>query len=797
MRTLLLAPIALLLCLAPADRIVAADDVYENTEYGFKIDKAEGWIFSQPTPPEGALFAIKLAKVKDNTETSVTVYVIERGEKTNNSTEARDAAEQNWKQNGQISNITRGKGKYAGTEANWLKATYDAGTKYTLRQNFLVNDDYVFILQSLAPDKEFKSAEKDLEPVLKSFDFVEVDKDRARLLELAGYCGSEVKFAQSWQQAAAQAKSEDKTVMVIFEVYRGVIEGRFTDRSLFMHPDIVEIVNARFVPWFWAPGSGAPFDDPRVFGLGPQTFGNGIMFASAEGRILSQTTTLDPYHVYDCCRAVLKDHPGAPAENDKNCKELLRRGDLEAAEKLLVEPIGQDAWKLAYELHRKLRNGEKALNAHEQAEGGDFEEALIWIHVGEFAKAEKLLARSKDPQEIFFHCVAVAQQEGLDEVEDKLRELALGHPESRWSWLSAAILTEPRLAGVLNMSTWPDKTQIDAWTIPEYEAEKDLAKARRAAIDFLVLKQDADGKWINPRSNRAGLFDVAIASICAISLIPHKEEVLVQAALERACEYVAAQELKLDPEQLFDYGIWAEIFSLDFLARCVEHEIGDRSKNLKTMKALIKDLEANQYPGGGWGYFHSADIPDNTIGFVTAPAILALQRASANGAKVPPRMLEKALESIAVLHHEGGSFGYMWATGPTQPAREAEAAQRSPVYALALKRGEKATVASIEKALDVYLKYHKHTRLERGKTVCHTGPEGTAAYYLLFGYRFAAEAVDELPKDKQEKYRKALLEDIQQYRLSDGSYCDYQSVGREYGAGMALTALDLLSPKAE
>lgn len=796
MRTLTLAAVALLLCLAPASRVVA-DGEYVNDKYGFKIDRPEGWTFSEPSPPQGSLFSAKLAKVKNNTETSVTIHVVERAEQINNANEARDAAEQNWKGNEQLSNIKRGKGKYAGEDAPSLRGTYDAGTKYTIRQHFLVKGDFVYILQLLAPESEFNGVEKDLEAILKTFDFVEVDTDRARLLELADYCGSEVKFAGTWREAAERAKAEEKTIMVVFEVYRGIFEGRFTTRSLFMHPDVVEIVNERFVPWFWTPGSGAPFDDPRVFGLGPSTFGNGIMFANAEGRILHQATTTDAYHVYDCCRAVLKDHPGKPAENDKNPGELLRRGDLEAAEKLLVEPIGKDAWKLAYELRRKQRDGEKALAANKQAGGGAFEEAVIHICAGEPAKAEKLLARSKDPREMFFHCAAVAQQKGVDEVREKLRKLALENPESRWAWLSAAILTEPRLEGVLAMFTWPDERQVKAWTIPEYEAEPDSEKARRGAIEFLLLAQDENGRWINPRSNRAGIFDVAISSICASSLLPYKEEVLVHAALEKANEFIVAHEFKLDPEQLFDYGIWAEIFALDFLARCNEHEIGDRGKNTKVMKAIIKDMEANQYPGGGWGYFHSADIPDNTIGFVTGAAILSLQRADAHGAKVPPKMLEKAMQSIAVLYHEGGSFGYMWATGKTDPAKEAEASLRSPVYALSLYRGGGAKIGAVARALDVHIKHREHTIKEKGKSVCHTGPEGTAPYYLLFGYRFAAEAVTELPEDQQQKYREALLKDVQQYRLKDGSYCDYQSVGREYGAAMALTTLDLLSPKAE
>lgn len=44
------------------------------------------------------------------------------------------------------------------------------------------------------------------------------------------------------------------------------------------------------------------------------------------------------------------------------------------------------------------------------------------------------------------------------------------------------------------------------------------------------------------------------------------------------------------------------------------------------------------------------------------------------------------------------------------------------------------------------------------------------------------------------KYRKALRDDLQLFRMANGSCCDFLAVGREHGAGMALTAMTLLKP---
>lgn len=800
MRKLSLALSTLLLCLATQNAPTVAQagvvPVYTNTEQGFQINRPAGWTFSEPTPPEGAGYAMKLAKVKNGTETSVTIYVIERAETISNSTDARNAAETNWKNNPKLSNIKRGKGKYADTDAPSLKGSYDAGATYTIHQNFLVRDDQVFILQCLAPEKDF--ADVDFDSLLDSFDFVPIDKDRERLLELASRCGSEVEYAESWQAAAKRAKDEDKLVLVVFEVYRGLLNSRFTQSSVFMHPDLVELVNERFVPMYWTPETDAPFNKPSVFGLGPSTFGSGLMIANAEGQIIGQATTGHPFHLYDFCRKTLSENPDAKAAEETGPLEALRRGELKRAGKLLANPITGPEWRAQADLQRRLRDGAAAQQALDNAEKEDEPglenlQALLFLNRGEPAQAARETAKATDPEGQFWNCCARGSLNDFAAVEKDLRSLALENPESRWGWWAASVVMEPRLRGILAMFKWPDEKQFKAWDLPEYELQTDGEKARAGAVQFLLESQSEDGRWINPRTANGKIFDVAISTICASSLIGRIDSEAAKLACEQTLEFVLEQELVADPSALFDYTIWAQIFSLDFLARCNEGELGQRRKNTKAMDAIIKDMQLNQYESGGWGYFHHESDDNNSIGFVTSAAILALHRADSTGAKIPKQMLERACKSIEHLRHPSGSYGYMWMNGQGDEKKQAEASLRSPLYALALKRRGRLDAAGVRTALNIYLKHHEHTIKERGKSICHTGPEGTAAYYLLFGYRFAAEAVNELPEEERGKYAAALKSDVLQFRLADGSFCDYHSVGREYGAAMALTTLDCLS----
>jgi hypothetical protein len=624
-----------------------------------------------------------------------------------------------------------------------------------------------------------------------SFQFIPVDKDREKLIEIASNCGSEVNWETDWASASKRARDEDKLVLVVFEVYQGLLSHRFSLARLFMFTDIIEIIEHRFVPIFWTREIGAPFDDPKVFGLGPSILGNALMFANHKGKIVGQATTLNSYHVYDKCLEMLKVHPGKTIE-DTDVQTLIQRGDLEAAENLLAKSDEPES-RLAGSLARRKRIGEKAKRAYGQAEDSKIELALVHLNLGEYRDASKLLKNSKEPRGIFFRCVAKAVMENVEAVRSDLRELALDNPKNRWGWLAAAIVTEARQVGILGLFTWPEDAQFTSWNIPDYEAAECNKKATEATVKFLLESQGEDGRWVNPRTAQGKIFDVAVSSICGCSLMSRKKDPKVLEALKKTNDYVHEHELIANHEALFDYAVWAQIFALKFLAACNDNAIGSKTKNLKMMNAIIENMHSTQYQSGGWGYFHHADTPDNSIGFVTAAAMLSLQHAEKAGAKLPAMMLDNAAKSVAALRHSSGSFGYMTSTGKSSLARQAESAQRSPLYALALKRAEKTDEKTVRKALDVYLKHRKHVIKERGKSICHTGPEATAAYYLLFGYRFAAEAVLELPEAEQSKYRDALLKDVRQFRLSDGSYMDYQSVGREYGAAMALTTFDLLS----
>lgn len=714
---------------------------------------------------------------------------------------ACDATEKWRKTDAKVSGIQRGKGDLAGGEAPWLRFQYQANVAYTLRQHFMVHHDALFVLQCAAPEKSFDAAEPEFKPLLESFEFIPLADAGARadkelLRKLTARCGSEIAWAPTWAEAAERARKEKRLVLVVVEQYRGLDIDRYAPSTLFMDTDVVALVQERFVAFAWNDRCGAPFEKPEVYGLGPFTFGQGLLFADADGRVVGEAVSFDPFYFDDRAREILKVHPGAAAEDGADAGKLLRRGDLEAAAAALAAPKTAEEWRLRAALLKRQRKGAAALKALERAkgEGGqglETEEAAIRIRMGQFAEAEGLLAGSEAPEAVFWRLLARGMREGLEPLREEITGLAKKHPDDRWAWRAAAVLCGKGMASGIDRVVWHEEERIAGCMTPPMEPVDDAERAERDGIEFLLRTQLRDGAWPSPHSlaEPRGAFAVAVAAIDGAGLLPFREREDVAAALKRALDFVLANPLASQPGRLFDYTIWGQIFSLRFLAECVEAKFGDREALVEAMDDIVSEMRRGRFADGGWAYFKAEGSDGVSIGFVTAAAVCALLDAEAAGADVPKTLLAKAAEFVASTKQEGGAFGYFGAGGAVAAGRESEAAFRSPLYALALKRTGKGDAAGIRASLDLYMEHREHDLRETGKNLCHTSPEGLASYYLLFGCAFAAEALRELPEKERAKVRAALLEDVLSMRTADGGFCDNPGVGRHYGTGMALRVL--------
>lgn len=785
-----------LLCLAPPgvaqDKPGAKPETYTNGPHGFAVTRPPAdWAFSEPTPPGTAKYAAKFALVQDAKETSLLVYVLKQGE-LKDASAARDAVEGTWKNEPKLSNIRKGNSTFDKRVVPFLRGDYDAGAKYALRQHYFVGNSRVYIVQCLAPVEAFAGREKEFDALVASFRAVDIDDSPSPLQQLADRCGSEIKWAASWKEASTRAARENKLIVVVFEVYRGIVGKRFTPYSTFMDEDVVALINERCVGLYWSDATDAPFDDPKVYGLGPGTFGQGTLFADARGNVLGQAVSFQPHYYYSRLCEILASHPGAPAKDPKDAALLLRRGEHDKAAALLAQPQTADQWLLKADLHRRTRQVDPAREALSQAAAQGAPVALprarLHLNAGQWAEADRALLDAPGPEAAWWRTLAVGWQKGLEAIAPALQKLCDEHPGSRWAWRAAALLL--KLAAL--DPRWPEPARLEAANQSEFETAKDAKVAAGRAVAFLLASQQPDGCWFSPMALGSDSTTAAITALCGEALLPLRERDDVRKAVDAALRYVLAAKLETNPDKVFDYTIWGQIFVLRFLARCRLADVGDNAALGAALQRLVDAMAQGRHASGGWAYVRIAGHDDNPIGFVTAAALLALREAQGAGANVPADMFSKAAAVLERLHNPNGSFGYMWASGIGEDKRVAEASLRSPLYAYALMREKRAEGATLRKALDVYLKHHEHTRKERGKGLCHTGQEGTASYYLLFGYQFAAEALAFVPEKDRAPFRKALVEDVLSLHCADGSFTDNAMIGRTYGAAMAVQTLRLL-----
>lgn len=786
-----------------------AQDYFTSPEQGFRIQTpGPPWTLVERSPAPDTRYTVEFVRAGGLGHTAVTVYVADLPTPLD-SEQACDGAEARARGNPLVSELERGRGTLAGEPAPWLRFTYQADLPYTVRILYRVHGDALYALQGAAPAAAYAEVEAELAGFIAGFELLASSDEGARkdgelLARLAARCGSELDFARDWAEASARAAEQSKTVWVVVERYRGIVLEPYAHSTMFMDSDIVALVRERFVPLHLTEASGAPFEDPARYGLGPSTFGQGLLFTDAAGDVLELGASLDPFHAYEVARELLREHPGAPARDGGDVAELLRRGDLPQAEALLKTPRSAPEWLQRAELLRLQRKGPQALEALSRARAAGADglepaiellEGQLRLRMGEFAAAALLLEGRTEPEAVFWRLLARGMQVGLEPLRAEMLELARAFPDDRWTWRAAAMFCGQGMATGIDRATWHAEERLEGARVIELAPLSDAARAERDALDFLLRTQLPDGSWPVPiaLSDPEGPAAVATAALAGSALIPHRRRAEVGAALERALEFVLAHPPREPSALLFDYGIWAQSFALRFLAECAKARVGEEARLLAALEELVAALARGRLHDGGWAYFRAAGSEGAAISFVSAATLCALLDARAAGVQVDQDLIDAAAELVAAARRAPGEYDYFGAQ-PAGPSAAAEAAFRGPLCALALLRAGRGGVEELRAALELYLAQRAHGLRERGKALCHTSPAGLASYYLIFGCAFAAEALEHLPRRERARFRAALLEDVLDLRTGDGAFCDNPAIGRHYGAALALRALRILRP---
>ena len=323
----------------------------------------------------------------------------------------------------------------------------------------------------------------------------------------------------------------------------------------------------------------------------------------------------------------------------------------------------------------------------------------------------------------------------------------------------------------------------------------------------LIAIQEESGAWPYegvyrvkgeiPVAYRVG--GTAIVAGALLHAAPDDEK--ARRAVDRGLEYVLGQLddplLAASTEDAYDVRVWGHATALELLCQVREaRQAGGRLKDVEAwIPRLVKTLATEELEHGGWNYAGRG----RPASFVTAPVVQALLFARGQKYEVPPELLNRAKKVLEGARAENGAFLYSGGfkegeSRYTSDQLEGSCARSSACEATLRMLGG-GSVEAARGALEAFHAHWGELEKRRKQKGTHEGPYKIAPYYVYFGHRYAAQAIQMLPEADRAKERERLLKVILKTRDADGTWND-RVFDRSRAYGTAMIVLALLGDRA-
>ncbi len=345
-------------------------------------------------------------------------------------------------------------------------------------------------------------------------------------------------------------------------------------------------------------------------------------------------------------------------------------------------------------------------------------------------------------------------------------------------------------------------------------APEEIAGAVAGGVEFILSCPEGPGndQWPYegvyrvdgeiPIGYRVG--GTAIAGLALLHAPGYADDAKRHDAVRRAAGFVIASiEHPLMAhafEARYDVRGWGYVYGLTFLVAlrsegAVPQDLAESAS--AALRFFIDGLEATSIPGsGGWNYAwpRRPDEPDPAAPFMTAPALLALLAAQAQGLDVSPAVLDAGITALDRSRIGTGAFAYRGSEPDAVRDAVPGSAARMAVGEVALFAAGRSSVDRLRGAVDAFIVHWKWLDDRRAKPGTHDGRYRIAPYYFYFGHLYAAQAVELLPEPERGEYRRRLRELILSTRGEDGSWND-RVFPRTANVCTAMAVLGLCAPE--
>jgi len=206
-------------------------------------------------------------------------------------------------------------------------------------------------------------------------------------------------------------------------------------------------------------------------------------------------------------------------------------------------------------------------------------------------------------------------------------------------------------------------------------------------------------------------------------------------------------------------------------------------------------LQRTEIPqAGGWNYARPGgrETVAAPSSFMTSCAIQALIEAKEAGSQVDDAVMDRALTFLVKSKSETGAVQYSGEAGRRNDQTPG-AVGRMLAVETTLRMAGKGDVQSLRGAVDAFITHWEWLDRRRAKRGTHEGPYAVAPYYFMFAHRYAAMAIEMLPRAERAEYRRKVNNLLFSVRSEDGTWND-RIFPRTANYGTAFAMLALTEP---
>ena len=382
------------------------------------------------------------------------------------------------------------------------------------------------------------------------------------------------------------------------------------------------------------------------------------------------------------------------------------------------------------------------------------------------------------------------------------KEAVAANQGSPWAWRAAANLVDGTDRTSMG-PTWhgfespfataaPTKAAVGTAFPRDPDQPKVLA---REGVRFLLHLQRENGGWTDsryaywPSPQLTPNAWVAATSVACTALLEWREldPEGIDDALRRGEAYMFDER---HMNRTFQEEVYADGYKLLYLARKWDLAQSDdaRSGCVEQMNRTVRFLFERQGTTQRSKGFWGHEYPNP---FTTASVMNALYLCKKRGARIPTKVMRDGAEALLTVRDDGGAFAYGAGRPPRgKPEdRMKNSMGRSPICEAAIlwSGHEKGSIENVAKAMDNFWKYLPRLHAVR-QCDFHTDQE-LAGFFFWHVIFHTTETIKVLPAADRARHEKRLREYISTLGEIDGSFVDSHEMGKGYGTAMGLLSL--------